>query len=122
MSRLTMGILGAIALSLASGAAQFALGRDMGPVPLGLTDGVMSVTAAKRERHQSPQRQFTRALVANRAAKSDRASPPGPAARTKTVSLQADGFSDTSFLLRLPDAQGAAWRTPARLGVRKAMV
>jgi len=122
MSRLTTGILGAIGLSLISGAAQFALGRDMSPVPLSLTRGVAPVAAGKSDRLQSLQ-ESTRSLVVNRKAKSDRAAAaPNPAPRTKTVSLRPDGPSDTSYLLRVPDAQGASSRTPARLGVRKPMV
>jgi len=122
MSRLTVGILGAIALSLVSGAAQFALGRDVAP-PLRVTRGVAPLPAAKSDRLQSLQEKFTRSFVVNRTAKSDRAaSAATPAAPTKTVSLQPDGFLDTSFLLRLPEARGDSSRTPAKFRVRKPIV
>jgi len=121
MSRLTTGILGAIGLSLVSGAAQFALGRDMSPVPLSLTRGI--APANKTDRLQSVQKDLTKSLAVNRMAKSDRAaSLAGPAVPTKTVSLRSEGFLDMSFLLRVPDGQGSPSRTPAKLGVRKPMV
>ena len=80
MSKLTTLILGATALSLSFGAAQFALGRDLpeaSPEPAG---------------------------TVNRAAKADRvASDAGaPGGRTRTISLRLDAFSDTSFLVRAP--------------------
>ena len=122
MSRLTTEILGAIGLSLVSGAAQFALGRDMSPVPLNLTRGAAPAPTMKADRLQSVQQEFTKFKV-NRAAKSDRAaSLAAPASPTKTVSLRPEGFSDTSFLLRVPDAQGNSSRTPPRLEIRKPMV
>ena len=83
MSKFTTGILGAMALSLSFGAAQFALGHDLpetAPAPAG---GI------------------------NRAAKADRiASVAGSAAQTRTISLRLQAFSDTSFLVRVPVARG----------------
>jgi hypothetical protein len=123
MSRLTVGILGAIALSLVSGAAQFALGRDMAPAPMRLTRGIAPLPAAKSDRLQPLQEKFTRSSLVNRKAKSDRAASPAiPAAPTRTVSLQPDGFLDTSFLLRVPEAREDSARPPARFRVRKLIV
>ena len=91
MSRLTTGISGAIALVLISGAAQFALGRDLG-----------------RDLGMSPADQLSGSLAAdasavNRGAKADRATgPAGSPAVMRTVSLKLSGFSDTTFLLRVP--------------------
>lgn len=86
MSRLTIGILGAIGVSLSVGAVQFALGGDL--------------SRAKPGRAADD-------ILVNRAAKSDRgvrvaASP----AETRTVALQLTGFSDRSFLVRVPVAKG----------------
>jgi len=120
MSRLTTGIFVAIGLSLVSGAAQFALGHDMGHDPLsGLRRDFLPAPALQSAQFQSLQTVATGAgsLQVNREAKSDRAaSPPGRPTRTKTVTLQLDGVSNTSYLLRIPDS------SPARLGVRKPMV
>ena len=83
MSKLITGILGATALSLSFGAAQFALGHDLpgtAPAPAG---GI------------------------NRTAKADRiASVAGSAVQTRTIALRLDGFSDTSFLVHVPLAKG----------------
>ena len=88
MSRLTTGISGAIALVLISGAAQFALGRDLGMSP---ADQLSSGSPAAD------------ASAVNRGAKADRATgPAGSPAVTRTVSLKLSGFSDTTFLLRVP--------------------
>jgi hypothetical protein len=88
MSRLTTGISGAIALVLISGAAQFALGRDLGMSP---ADQLSSGSPAAD------------ASAVNRGAKTDRATgPAGSPAVTRTVSLKLSGFSDTTFLLRVP--------------------
>jgi hypothetical protein len=88
MSRLTTGISGAIALVLISGAAQFALGRDLGMSPVDqLSSGSPAADAS----------------AVNRGAKTDRATgPAGSPAVTRTVSLKLSGFSDTTFLLRVP--------------------
>ena len=91
MSRLTTGISGAVALVLISGAAQFALGRDLGR-DLGMSpaDQLSGSPAAD-------------ASAVNRGAKADRATgPAGSPAVMRTVSLKLSGFSDTTFLLRVP--------------------
>ena len=87
MSRLIMGISGAVALSLISGAAQFALGSDL--------------------QSSQPESSGGASLMVNRGAKADRASSPsGSPAQTQTVALRLSGFSDTSFLLRVSVADG----------------
>ena|ERR1700733_12303161 len=89
MSRLTTGISGAVALVLISGAAQFALGRDLGRD--------LGMSPVDRPSFDSP------AADVNRGAKTDRATgPAGSPAVTRTVSLKLSGFSDTTFLLRVP--------------------
>ena len=86
MSRTSLGILGAIAVSLSLGAAQFASGHDLGgtlPVPAGTSDAGI-----------------------NRAAKADRAPvAAAQAAPTRTISLQLESLADTSVLIRLPVVQ-----------------
>ena len=83
MSQLVKGILGAAAITLAFGAVQFALGRD-------LSGGL-----------QNPPSTPENAI--NHATKADRAAPSaGSAAMTKTISLRLDALSDTSVLVRIP--------------------
>ena len=92
MSRLTTGISGAVALVLISGAAQFASGRDLGR-DLGMSPAGQL----------SPGSPAADASAVNRRAKTDRATgPAGSPAVTRTVSLKLSGFSDTTFLLRVP--------------------
>jgi hypothetical protein len=100
MSRLITGISGAIALVLISGAAQFALGRD-----LGLSPATGSLSPIDQLSSGSP---AADAAAVNRGAKTDRATgPAGSPAVTRTVSLKLSGFSDTTFLLRVPVAAGS---------------
>ncbi len=86
MSKLTAGVLGTIAVSLTFGAVQFAVGRD-------LSSGAQALSR-------------TQGAAVNRAAKSDRVT---GAVRlrdpTQTISLQLNGVSDTSVLVRIPVAQ-----------------
>jgi hypothetical protein len=102
MPRLTIGIFGAIALSLTFGAAQFASGRDLAEAT-----------------QDDLQNSLTEPLTAggsavNRGAKADRAaSIIGSPAQTRTIALRLEGFSDTSFLLRVPVANGAGNSSPA---------
>src|ERR1700686_4496731 len=103
MSRLTIGIFGAIALSLSVGAAQFALGHDLSEATLDglqnsltepLTGGINAVSAGGD--------------AVNRGSKTDRAARfIGSSAQTRTIALRLEGFSDTSFLVRVPAANGA---------------
>jgi hypothetical protein len=115
MSRLTTGISGAIALAVIScAAAQFALGRDL---------------AAAAQDHALPSGTPTSSsatlAAVNRGAKADRvARPAGSPAPMRTVSLKLDGFSATTFLLRVPlvDASRSLAAPPAKPGARRPMV
>jgi hypothetical protein len=105
MSRLTIGILGTIALSLSVGAAQLALGHDLsGQDRSGAADDIS----------------------VNRSAKTDRAVKASvSSAQTRTIALRLSGFSDTSFLVRVPMANRAGSPLPPSLirpGHSKAMV
>jgi hypothetical protein len=122
MSRLTTGISGAVALAVIScAAAQFALGRDL---------AAAQDHAQPQQGHTHPQTDrlaysFTTLAAVNRGAKADRAaSPAGSSAPTRTVSLRFDGFSATTFLLRVPQTGGnrSLAVPPAKLGARKPMV
>ena len=83
---LSKSLLGAIAVSLTLGVAQYALGQDL---------------AATRQ--VSPA--ISSEAVINRAAKADRAGVAGATARTRTVALRLDGLPDTSVLVRMPVAE-----------------
>ncbi len=97
MSQLTTGILGAIAVSLACGAVQFASGRDL---PAGLQDRLENY----RLQNSSSAAEHT----INRAAKADRAArAAGSAMPTRTISLRLDGLADSSILVRIPLAKEA---------------
>jgi hypothetical protein len=85
------GILGAIAVSLTFGAAQYALGRDLA----GTEQGSFQVAPGTSE------------TVINRAAKADRAGMPSATVETRTISLRFNGLPDTSVLLRVPVAKEA---------------
>jgi hypothetical protein len=86
MSKLATGILGVVAVSLACGAVQFALGRDL--------SGAI----------QEPSRDSATAV--NRAAKADRGAVIAAAAQSShTISLRVTGLSDTSVLVRIPLAR-----------------
>ena len=101
MSRLATGIYGAIALSLTLGAAQLASGRDLSEAS---QDGLQQDRLQKA--FQEPL--TTGGTAVNRAAKADRvAGVAGSPAQTRTIALRLDGFSDTSFLVRVPVANGA---------------
>jgi hypothetical protein len=84
MSQVFSGILGAIAVSLSFGAAQFASGSDL--------RGQQDATPAQE-------------MTVNRQAKADRADAPAVSSRTQTISVRVDGLSDTSVLVRVPVAQ-----------------
>jgi hypothetical protein len=100
MSRLATGILGTIALSLALGAAQFASGRD-------LSEAAQDRLAQDRLENAFQEPLAAVGVAINRVAKADRvAGVAGSSAQTRTISLRLDGFSDTSFLVRVPVASG----------------
>jgi hypothetical protein len=116
MSRLTTGISGAVALMLISGAAQFAMGHDLSPAARPFPRAKPSILSS------SP---AAGVPAINRGAKADRATgPAGSPALTRTVSLKLNGFSDTSFLVRVSVAAAtpAAASSPARSVARKPMV
>ena len=93
MPQIFSGILGAIAVSFTLGAMPLA-GRDIS------ISGVTPDTSGTQDASGTP------ATAINRAAKADRATRvAGPA--TQTISLRLSGFSDTSFLVRIPIAQAA---------------
>jgi hypothetical protein len=100
MSQVFSGILGAIAVSLSFGAAQFAAGSDL--------------------RGQQDAAPVAEATV-NRQAKADRADAPAVSLKTQTISVRVDGLSDTSILVRVPVAQTRkeARNTPAAPTVSK---
>jgi hypothetical protein len=83
MSQVFSGILGAIAVSLSFGAAQFAAGSDLRGQP----------DAAPAQE-----------VAVNRQAKADRADAPAVSLKTQTISVRVDGLSDTSVLVRVPVA------------------
>jgi hypothetical protein len=84
MSQVFSGILGAIAVSLSFGAAQFAAGSDL-----------------RAQQDATPAQEVT----INRQAKADRAEAPAVSLKTQTISVRVDGLSDTSVLVRVPVAQ-----------------
>ena len=98
MSRLIMGISGALALSLMSGAAELARGRDLSSI----AGNSIITTQALALSLRSPSEGAT---PVNRGSKADRVTgPAGSAAATRTISLKLDGFADTTFLVRIPAA------------------
>jgi hypothetical protein len=80
-----MGIFGAVAIALTLGAVQFASGQDL---------------AGRQQANAG-----STVSTINRDAKADRSAHfVAPAARTRTISLQVNGLSDTSVLVRIPAA------------------
>jgi hypothetical protein len=90
---LSKAMLGAIAVSLTFGAAQYALGRDLAEAQLGS--------------FQVSSQDSSSEAVINRAAKTDRAVLAGAVVQTQTISLRFDGLPDTSVLVRVPVAKEA---------------
>jgi hypothetical protein len=116
MSRLIAGISGALALSLISGAAEFARGRDLAAVAGNQTPSTQSLSLSSDSASEG--------TSVNRGSKADRvAALAGSPASTRTVSLKLDAFSDTTFLIRIPvAASNPPARAPARPAIRKLMV
>ena len=86
MSHLRKGILGAAAIAMTFGAAQFALGEDI-TIGMRRTAGIADQGI-------------------NRTAKSDRGPILAePVAPTRTISIHVDRVPDSSVLIRLPSAQ-----------------
>jgi hypothetical protein len=92
---LSKAMLGAIAVSLTFGAAQYALGRDLAEAQ----PGSFQVSTSQDSSSEA---------VINRAAKADRAVVASAAVQTQTISLRFDGLPDTSVLVRVPVAKEAA--------------
>ena len=114
MSRLATGILGTIALSLALGAAQFASGSD-------LSEAAPDRLAQDRLENAFQEPLAAVGVAVNRVAKADRvANVAGSSAPTHTISLRLDGFSDTSFLVRVPVASGTGNSSSLPSGTRPA--
>ena len=93
MSKIFSGILGAFAVTLILGAAQYASGSDLAGLARP-SDAVVPQTAA-----------------INRETKADRAGIPANALKTRTISVSVDGLSDTSILVRVPVARHEARNT-----------
>jgi hypothetical protein len=108
MSNLSRGIFGALAVTMAFGAVQFAFGHDLvgrQTVSLAPQDGV------------------------NRVAKADRAAFVPATAVTQTIALRFDSLSDTSVLVRVPVVKSEVASRPlqpqpqiSRSGPRKATI
>ena len=80
MSQIYKGILGALAVLLTGGAAQFASGQDLA--------GLQAAFVAPE-------------TGINRAAKADRAAVPASPLLTHTIAFRVDGVADTSVLVRV---------------------
>ena len=107
MSQLSRGIFGAIAVSLTLGAVPLALGSDLSAGP--------QVSAGPQTDHK----QGTLSSAVNRSAKMDRGAAVAQSdAPTRTISLQLNGLSETSVLVRIPVAEAARSRSPASTPVK----
>jgi hypothetical protein len=116
MSQLIAGISGALALSLISGVAEFARGRDLAAVAGNQAPSTQSLSLSFNS---------DEGTSVNRGSKADRvAALVGSPASTQTVSLKLDAFSDTTFLIRIPVAASNPpdARARARPATRKPMV
>ena len=127
MSRLIMGISSVLALSLISGAAEFARGRDLSSIAASSVSVANSVlgSRASSTRGLSLSSSLSREGTSpvNRASKADRAATRvsrAAVSSTRTVSLRLDGFADTTFLVRLPVAiaNPPAAAVPAKPAIR----
>ena len=100
MSQIFSGVLGALAVSLTLGAAQFASGSDLG--------GAQQAASANAE--------------INRSNKADRAGVSAAVLKTQTISVSITGLADTSVLVRIPVAQAnptEARNSPSSAGMSK---
>ena len=94
MSKIFSGMLGALAVSVSLGAAQYASGSDL----VGLARQSSAAATAPE-------------AAINRQAKADRAAAPANALQSRTISVSVDGLSDTSILVRVPVARKEARST-----------
>ena len=93
MSKMFSAILGAVAVTLSLGAAQYASGSDL-------------VGLARQSSAVAPH-----ASTINRETKADRAALPANTLKTRTISVSVDGLSATSILVRMPVARQEARNT-----------
>ena len=110
MSQIIKGIFGALGVTLAFGAVQFASGHDL----VGRQTVRQTVSLAPE-------------TGVNRTAKADRVAVVPSAIPTQTIALRFDSLADTSILVRLPVVKSDAGPrpTPPRVtkpGVRKTTV
>src|ERR1700750_1508738 len=114
MSGFKTGVTGAIAWVLMSGAAQFAMGRDL-PVAADHS----AVTQSTSPSYASSGTADTTGI--NRSAKADRAAGPfGSPASLRTISLTPHGVADSVILMRVPVAATApVVPIPSRPATRK---
>jgi hypothetical protein len=106
MSQIVKGIFGALAVTLAFGALQFASGHDL--------VGRQTVSLAPE-------------TGVNRTAKADRAAVVPSATPTQTIALRFDSLADTSILVRVPVVKSEAGPRPTpplvtKPGLRKTTV
>ena len=107
MSRLITGISGVLALSLISGAAELARGRDLSPI-------VGNPAPIARALWLSPALASEGTTTVNRGSKADRTTGPvGSPASTRTLSLKLEAFADTTFVVRVPVAVANPRAVPA---------
>jgi hypothetical protein len=103
MSKIYSGVLGALAISLSLGAAQYASGSDL----VGLA------------RSNGPAPQAAPSAAINRDAKTDRADAPASARKTRTISVPVDGLTNTSILVRVSAVREEARNTTPSVQVKK---
>jgi hypothetical protein len=87
MSQISKAIFGALAISVACGAVQFAFGHDLAGIGQTATASVAPETGI------------------NRAAKADRDAIKPASAQSQTFALRLNGLPDTSVLVRMPAPQ-----------------
>jgi hypothetical protein len=93
MSKMFSAILGAAAVTMSLGAAQYASGSDL-------------VGLARQSAAVAPH-----ASIIKRETKADRAALPANTLKTRTISVFVDGLSATSILVRMPVARHEARNT-----------
>src|ERR1700753_1079385 len=114
MSRFVIGVSGALALSLMSGAVELARGRDLstaaGAANFAPVTQALSLSSGAFAEGASP---------VNRGSKADRVAPlAGSPASMQTISVKLESFSDTTFLVRIPVASA---NPPAPAAAKPAM-
>jgi hypothetical protein len=113
MSRLLTGVFGAVAVSLAFGAIQFASGSDLATA--GRPIGIGQIGPGQQDADAAGLNPASQGGI-NRGAKSDRADGARVASQpSQTISVNLDHLAATSVLIRLPAKLGeeARNRVPA---------